>query len=316
MFTKLTSYVKGGATLAIGDTPLIGLDKIHHGSGRLLAKMEYLQPGGSVKDRTALRCIQDAYAYGRLTTGQPVIEATSGNMGAGLAIVCAATENPFIAVMSEGNSPARAAMLKALGAEVLLVPQVNGTPGKVTGADWVAVEEMARRIAIEQNAFFVDQFHNDSGILAHQEGTGPEIWRATQGRMDAFVACVGSAGSFIGVARFLKQQNPGILCVAVEPEGAQILAGKTVVKATHIIQGTGYGLIPAHWDPALADAYLAVSDEEVLRTTAELARQEGLFVGYSAGANVCAANNLLASGLLPADATVVTLLCDTGFKYI
>lgn len=300
---------------SIGNTPLIALDRIYKGKGHLLAKMEFAQPGGSVKDRAALRCIQDAYRDGRLRKGQCVVEMTSGNMGAGLAIVCAVKGNPFVAVISEGNSPERVHMLRGLGAEVVRVPQRDGIPGKVTGGDISSVEEVAKDIARKRGGFYVDQFHNESGILAHEEGTGPEIWEALDGELDAFVACVGSGGTFIGTSRFLKKRNSRIYCIAVEPQGAEVLAGKPLQKSQHSIQGTSYGFIPPHWDQNLADGFVSVSDQEVFETTRDLAVKEGLFAGFSSGANVCAAIKILEGSPLGSNATVVTLLCDTGLKY-
>lgn len=309
------SKIKANALNAIGNTPLVALDRVSPFKGRLFAKMEYLLPGGSVKDRAAKRIILDALESGRLKPGQPVVEMTSGNMGAGLAVVCSVTGNPFYVTMSEGNSPARARMMEDLGAKVITVPQVDGTPGKVTGSDIRAATEAAINIAKEKNGFYVDQFNNDSGVTAHFEGTGPEIWDALAGRIGAFVAAVGSSGTFTGVSRFLKRQNKNIRCAAVEPEGSEILAGKTIVKPGHVIQGTGYGLVPPHFDHALADHFLAVNDDEATYYKKKLAQKEGLYAGFSAGANVCAAVKLLESGALPADTAVVTILCDSGLKY-
>lgn len=291
------------------------LRRVHPGPGRILAKAEHLQPGGSVKDRAALRVIRDARASGRLAPGQAVIEMTSGNMGSGLAVVCAVLGHPFTAVMPAGNSPERARMLEALGAGVVLVPQVDGQPGEVTGADVRAATAVAIDLAGRGGAFYVDQFNNPSCLAAHEEGTGPEIWQAVGGELDAFVGIVGTGGTFVGTSRYLKSRRPGILCAAVEPAGAEVLAGKPVAKPKHLLQGTGYGVIPPHWDPALADVCLAVSDEEAVEWRRLLAVREGLHVGFSAGANVCAAARLLLGGRLPPDATVVTILCDTGLKY-
>ncbi|HET9227043.1 MAG TPA: cysteine synthase family protein [Thermoanaerobaculia bacterium] len=299
----------------IGGTPLVELRRIHPGPGRILAKAEHIQPGGSVKDRAALRVIRDALASGRLSPGQAVTEMTSGNMGSGLAVVCGVLGHPFTAVMPAGNSPERKRMLEALGAEVVLVPQVDGQPGEVTGADVQAATEVAIRLARSRGAFYVDQFNNPACLAAHEEGTGPEIWQDLDGKLDAFVAIVGTGGTFLGTSRYLKSRRPEILCAAVEPAGAEILAGRPVVKPKHLLQGTGYGVIPPHWDPALADAFVAVSDEEAVEWRRALAVREGLHVGYSAAANVCAAVRLLTSGRLPPEATVVTLLCDTGLKY-
>ena len=268
-----------------------------------------------MKDRAALRIVQDARGAGQLGPGQPVVEMTSGNMGAGLAVVCNVLGHPFIATMSEGNSPARARMLEALGAEVVLVRQVEGTPGRVTGADIRAATERAIEIARERGAFYVDQFNNPSCVRAHEESTGPEIWEALGDELDAFVAAVGTGGTFVGVSRFLKRMKPGMWCVAVEPEGAEVLAGKAVEKPDHLLQGTGYGFVPPQWDPGLADEFIAISDNEATRFRRLLAEKEGLHVGFSAAANVCAALKLVESSRLGEAATVVTVLCDTGLKY-
>jgi len=165
----------------ICNTPLIELRR-WNGNGQILAKMEFIQPGGSIKDRAALKIIKDAYKNKKLVKGQPVVEMTSGNMGAGLAVVCGAVENPFIAVMSEGNSPERVKILKALGAVVIRVPQVDGTPGRVTGNDIGRAVEKAKEIAKEKNAFYVDQFNNPSSVSAHYTTTGPEIWNDRGGK--------------------------------------------------------------------------------------------------------------------------------------
>jgi cysteine synthase A len=240
---------------------------------------------------------------------------TSGNMGSGLAVVCAIYGNPFVAVMSAGNSHERVKMLRGLGAEVFLVPQVDGSEGQVTGADIARASEVARQVARDRNAFYVDQFNNPGSILAHFETTGPEIFRDVGSDLYAFVAIVGSGGTFVGTSRFLKSKNPLIQCVAVEPEGANILAGAVVSKPKHLIQGAGYGIIPPHWDPDAVDKMITVSDKEAIRLKKELAEKEGLFVGYSAAANVAAAIAVLNAAPPEREATVVTVLCDTGLKY-
>lgn len=299
----------------IGNTPLVALPAISPAGSMIWAKAEFQNPGGSIKDRAALAIIEAAYRAGALRAGQPVVEMTSGNMGAGLAVVCAVKGNPLIVVMSRGNSPERVAMMEALGAEVVLVDQVDGCPGQVTGSDIAAAEQHARRIAEEQGGFYVDQFHNPNSVAAHEATTGPEIFTALGDALTAFVSVVGSGGTFIGVSRFLKKQRPSIICAAVEPLGAEVLAGRAVTKPKHLIQGTGYGSIPPHWDASLADHLLAVSDDEVTEFKRLLAHREGLHVGYSAAANVCAAVKLIASGQLGPSPSVATILCDTGLKY-
>ncbi len=297
----------------IGETPLVALDRVYRGPGRIVAKAEFLQPGGSVKDRAARAIVLAALADGRLRPGMPVVEMTSGNMGAGLAVVSAALGHPFIATMSAGNSPARARMMEGLGAKVVLVPQVDGAPGQVTGADVAAAAAAAANIARDEGGFYVDQFNAVEGIAAH-ETTGREIL-AQAGPVDGWVAAVGTGSTFIGVARALKAANPATLCAAVEPEGSEPLGGRAVTKARHIVQGIGYGLVPPHWDADLMDLAIAVNDAEAEDWRRRLGEREGLYVGLSSAANVCAAARLLASGRLRPDATVATVLCDTGLKY-
>jgi cysteine synthase A len=304
-----------GALALIGNTPLLRLARIATAPLELHAKAEFVQPGGSVKDRAALEIIRSAYADGRLVPGRPVVEMTSGNMGAGLAVVCNVHGNPFTAVMSAGNSPERAKMMRAMGADVVLVPQVDGRPGQVTGADIDAAEKWARQLARDRGGFYVDQFNNPGSVRAHEAGTGPEIWRELGTRLGGFAAAVGSAGTFVGTARYLKRMNPAIVCAAVEPEGAEVLAGRGLRKPRHLLQGTGYGIVPPQWEAGLADVFLAVSDDEAESFRRRLAMEEGLHIGYSAAANVCAALKLGASGRVGRAPVVVTVLCDTGFKY-
>src|SRR5215469_3357244 len=220
-----------GVTLSaldlIGHTPLIALDRVHAGPVRILAKAEFMQPGGSVKDRAARAILLAARADGRLTPGAPVVEMTSGNMGAGLAVVCAALGHPLIVTMSAGNSPQRARMLESLGAEVVIVPQVAGEPGQVTGPDIAAAARVAKMIAAERNGFYVDQFHALEGKLAHETGTAQELLDAAGGLIDGWTACVGTGCTFLGVARTLRRNNPRVVCGAVEPVGCQVLAGQT-----------------------------------------------------------------------------------------
>ena len=299
----------------IGNTPLIQLGKIWPKAGALLAKAEFVMPGGSTKDRVALEIITEACKSTALRPAYPVIEMTSGNMGSALAVVCAVLGHQFIAVMSAGNSPERVKMIRGLGADVVLVPQADGSPGHVTGMDLAKVEQATRMIMHERRAFFVDQFHNPGCVEAHFKTTGPELWADADGHLDAFVSCVGTGGTLLGTSRYLKSRSPRLRCYAVEPLGAEILAGKPLTKPQHLIQGTGYGRIPAHWNPALVDGFLAVSDEEVQTTRDLLGRLEGLYVGYSSAANVAAAIKLMDSGVLGHAPVVTTLLCDSGLKY-
>ena len=300
----------------VGATPLVALDRAHRGPGRIVAKAEFLQPGGSVKDRAAKAILLAARADGRLQPGRPVVEMTSGNMGAGRAGACATLGHPLLVTMSAGNSPARARMLEGLGAEVRArTRQIDGVPGEVTGRDVEAAAAAARAVAVERDGFYVDQFNAAEGIAAHETTTGPEILAQLGLCPQGWVAAVGTGCTFMGVARALKAADSATVCAAVEPAGCAPLAGDPVVKPRHRLQGIGYGLIPPHWAPALMDLSLGVADEDAEIWRRKLAVEEGLYVGYSAAANVCAAAALLASGRLGRDAVVATVLCDTGLKY-
>lgn len=268
-----------------------------------------------MKDRNGLFAILGARERGALKPGAPVVEMTSGNMGAGIAVACASLGHPFIAYMSEGNSIARARMMEAFGATVMRIPQVKGEPGKVTNEDIEAAKAQAIQKAKEIGAFYVDQWNNEDCVSAHEEGLAPEIYEQTDGNIDAYVMAVGSGAAFVGAARFFKGKNPNIKCYAVEPEGSEPLAGKAVTKAGHLIQGTGYAHIPDRWRDDLCDGTIAVSDEEATKWREKLGAEEALFVGFSAAANVCAAAKLIARGKLGENPTVVTLLCDSGLKY-
>jgi cysteine synthase A len=280
-----------------------------------LLKLECLNPGGSVKDRPALQCIVDAESDRRLRPGMPVVELTSGNMGIGLAVACAIRGYRMIAVMSEGNSPERRQLLAAYGAEIVLVPQsAGGTPGKVSGEDLALVEERTRQLVHEFGAWRPDQFNNPSNPRAHELGTGPELWRQADEDLDAFVTIVGTGGTFVGVARALKARSPSIRCLAVEPAGAQALAGLPVREPAHKLQGAGYAMIPPLWEPALCDETIAVDDGEAVRVARDLARREGILAGFSTGANVAAALRLAAQG--PAGIRIGAIACDTGARYL
>ena len=297
----------------IHQTPLIFLDKISLGlPGKIYAKAEHLQPGGSVKDRAAYQVILDAYENGSLKKGQTVVEMTSGNMGAGLALICRQFGHPFIAVMSEGNSPERRKILTAFGAEIVLTAQVDGSLGQVTGKDIALAVEVAKDIALNRKAFYVDQFNNPSGIKAHFGHTGPEIIHDLPD-IDVFIASVGTGGTFIGVSKYLKSVNPNIICIAVEPQDAAILETGKVENSRHIIQGTSYGIIPPHWDRNLVDGFIRVTDLDVIEMAKRLSAEQGLYVGYSAAANVLASQKYLKAQAKPLN--IVTVLCDSGYKY-
>lgn len=305
------------AVEAIGSTPLVLLARLTAGyDGLLLAKLEFLNPGLSKKDRIARQIIEDAERDGSLQPGQPVVELTSGNTGTGLAIVCAVKGYPFVAVMSRGNSAERARMMAALGAEVVLVPQAAGSqPGQVSGEDLELVERETRRIVAERGAFRADQFRHLGNFRAHYLHTGPEILEQAGRPVDAFCDFVGTGGSFAGCARALKAANPATRCLVVEPVGAAVLAGRPLTRPNHRIQGGGYAMPHLDFLSAdLVDGYVQVTDEEAIAAARALARMEGLFCGFSSGANVAAALKLLAGPYR--GQTVVTLLNDSGLKYL
>jgi cysteine synthase len=302
---------------AIGATPLVELSRLTQNlSGRILAKLEYLNPGYSKKDRVARQIIEDAEAQGSLRPGQTVVELTSGNMGTGLAIVCAIRGYPFVAVMSRGNSAERAQMMAALGAEVVLVDQLPGSePGQVSGGDLKLVEEATSQIVAERSAFRADQFKLEGNFRAHYLHTGPEILAQSGDQIDAFCDFVGSGGSFGGCAAAFKEANPRTLCYVVEPEGAAVLAGEPVHNPNHRIQGGGYSMPELKFvKRELIDGFLSVGDEEAIQAARRLAREEGIFAGFSSGANLAAALRLL-EGSCKAK-TVVIIICDSGLKYL
>jgi cysteine synthase A len=305
------------AVEAIGSTPLVSLARFAAGhEGLLLAKLEFLNPGFSKKDRIAQQIIADAERDGALQPGQSVVELTSGNTGTGLAIVCAVRGYPFVAVMSCGNSPERARMMAALGAEVILVPQAPGSSlGQVSGEDLGLVEQETQRIVLERDVVRADQFHNAGNYRAHYLHTGPEILRQAGRRVDAFCDFVGTGGSFGGCAAAFKEANPLTRCYVVEPAGAAVLAGQPVTRPNHRIQGGGYAMTRLDFVQAgSVDGYIEVSDAEAIAAARRLARTEGLFCGFSSGANVAAALKLLDGPCR--GQSVVTLLNDSGLKYL
>ena len=304
---------------AIGNTPLVRLDRLVRArglDGTILAKLDHLNPGFSKKDRAARGLIEEAERKGELKPGQTVVELTSGNMGAGLAIVCAIKGYPFVAVMSKGNSPERARMMQALGAEVVLVEQLPGSAqGQVSGRDLEEVEKEAQRQTVSRGAFRADQFHREGAWLAHYYGTGPEIWSQSGGAIDAFADFAGTGGTYAGVTRALKERKPAIRCYVVEPEGAAVLAGQPVTRPNHPIQGGGYAMAELDFLQGVpVDGYLAVSGEEARATARALARMEGVFAGFSSGANVAAALKLIAGEMR--GRSVAVIICDSGLKYL
>jgi len=298
---------------AIGSTPLVELSRFTRGlGGRLLVKLEYLNPGGSKKDRMARQVIEDAEANGSLKPHQPVVEMTSGNAGTGLAIVCAVRGYPFIAVMSRGNSQERVRMMQALGAEVVLVDQLPGSiRGQVSGGDLELVNLETTRIQKERGAFRADQFHHRGNFRAHYLHTAREILEQADGKIDAFCDFVGSGGTFAGCAAAFKEHNPRIQCFVVEPFGCAVLAGNDASQPNHRIQGGGYSMpqLPLLRKEHI-DGYLRITDEDAIAAARSLAKLEGIFGGFSSGANVAAAKQILAGR------TVVTTINDSGMKYL
>ncbi|KAG6451450.1 hypothetical protein O3G_MSEX007160 [Manduca sexta] len=307
--------IKSSALDLIGNTPIVALDRLYTGPGRILAKCEFMNPGASIKCRSSLCMIKKALDSGELKPGAPVVEVTSGNQGCGLAVVCAVLGHPLTLTMSKGNSAQRAIHMEALGAKCVTVPQVEGTYGNVTLADVKAVEEVGLKIIEETGAYYVNQFNNDANAISHYETTGPEIWRQTGQRVDAFVATVGTAGTFTGTARYLKEKNPEIKTFVVEPSGSEPIKGDAITKPLHLLQGSGYGCVPNLFKFEYLDEPISVTDEEAVEYMKLIGSKEGLYVGYTSGANVAAAVKILKSGKLPKDAWVVTLLNDTGLKY-
>ncbi len=302
----------------IGNTPMVNLSKLtkfFSVNGNIFAKLEYLNPGFSKKDRVALQMIEEAEKAGLLTPGQTVVELTSGNTGTGLAIVCACKGYKFVACMSKGNSVERARMMKALGAEVVLVDQMpNSIKGQVSGEDLALVEERAKQIVKERNAFRADQFNLQACNNAHEYFTAEEMWEQTDGKIDVFVDFLGSGSTFSGCAKGLKKHNPNIKCYVNEPDTAAIYAGKEITDKGHKVQGGGYCMELPLVDKTLIDGYVQVTNEEATDITRKLAQLEGIFAGFSSGANVCAALKLLKGS--ETGKNIVVTLNDSGLKYL
>ncbi|WP_288357294.1 cysteine synthase A [uncultured Bacteroides sp.] len=292
----------------VGNTPLLELNNYNNNKGlkaRVIAKLEYFNPAGSVKDRVALAMIEDAEAKGLLKPGATLIEPTSGNTGVGLAFVSAAKGYRLILTMPDTMSLERRNLLKALGAELVLTPGADGMKGAIARA-----EELK---AASPGSLILQQFDNPANPAMHERTTGQEIWRDTDGRVDIFVAGVGTGGTVSGVGAALKANNPKIRIVAVEPEDSPVLSGGK--PAPHKIQGIGAGFVPKNYNSAVVDEVLQVSNDDAIRTGRELAKYEGLLVGISSGAAVAAAARL---ARLPENEgkTIVTLLPDTGERYL
>jgi cysteine synthase len=294
---------------AIGNTSLVELRRVvPPGAARILAKLEWENPTGSMKDRMALAVISRAAADGRLHPGDTVVEYTGGSTGASLALVCAATGYPIRIVSSDAFAREKLDQMRALGAELTVVPSEGGM---TTRALILEMIEEARRISREPGTYWTDQLNNEDSVAGYHP-LGEEIWAQTEGRIDAFVHCVGTGASSRGVATILKGRNPRIRVAVVEPAESPVLLGGA--PGPHKIEGVGIGYTPPLWDPTLVDEILSVSTEDAQAMARRLAREEGLFAGTSSGANVVAAIRL-AERLGPG-ATVVTLMADSGLKYL
>lgn len=296
-----------GAVEIIGNTPLVemcGLEKAYNLNARLLAKLEYFNPAGSVKDRAAKYMIEDAEKKGLLKKGSVIIEPTSGNTGIGLASIAAVKGYRMILTMPETMSVERRNMLKAYGAEIVLTEGSKGMKGAIERANELAAE-------IEKS-FIPGQFENSANARAHKETTGPEIWRDTDGQVDIFVAGVGTGGTITGVGSYLKEQNAQIKVVAVEPKDSPVLSGEAA--GPHKIQGIGAGFIPEVLDVNVFDEIIKVDSEDAFMIGKEIAKKEGVLVGISSGAAMWAAIEL-AKKPENKDKTIVVLLPDSGDRY-
>lgn len=292
----------------IGRTPLLELTNLEKKYGlkaRILAKLEYLNPAGSVKDRIALAMIEDAEKKGLLTPQSVIIEPTSGNTGIGLASVAAARGYRIIIVMPDSMSVERRQLMKAYGAELVLTPGAQGMKGAIAKADELAVEI--------PHSFIPGQFVNPANPEAHYTTTGPEIWEDTDGTVDAFVAGVGTGGTITGIGRYLREKNSAVRIVAVEPKTSAVLS--TGVAGKHGIQGIGAGFVPAVLDTGVYDEIIPVADEDAFATGRLVGKNEGVLVGISSGAAVWAALQLAQRPEM-AGKTIVVLLPDTGDRYL
>ena len=290
------------ATNLIGNTPLLKYD---NGFCTILCKIEGKNPGGSVKDRVALYMIEEAEKQGTLTPGTRIIEATSGNTGIGLCAIAAAKGYPMTIVMPDTMSMERRLLMAAYGADVVLSPGSEGMPGAIALSEKLAAEA--------GKAFIPAQFTNPANPKAHYETTGPEIWQDTDGKVDIFVAGIGTGGTITGVGKYLKEQNPDVQIIGIEPASSAVLSGKE--KGSHGIQGIGAGFIPEVLDQSILDEVIPVADEAAFETARNYAATQGILVGISSGAALWAALEV-AKRPENAGKTIVTLLPDSGERYL
>ncbi|SEH52599.1 MULTISPECIES: cysteine synthase A [Atopobiaceae] len=298
-------FVAGKTEALIGSTPLVDLSDLASGKATILGKYEATNPGGSIKDRVARAMLDAAEADGSLKPGGTVIEPTSGNTGVGLAMLAAERGYRMILVMPETMSIERRKLAASYGAEIVLTPGTEGMRGAVAKADELRANTPGSIVA--------GQFVNPANPRAHYETTGPEIWRDTEGTVDIIVAGVGTGGTISGSGKFLKEKNPAIEAVAVEPAESQVLAGKP--SGAHKIQGIGAGFVPKTFDASVVDEILPIASADAIATKKELASKSGLLVGISSGAAVAAAIEL-ANRPENAGKTIVAVLPDTGERYL
>lgn len=295
-------------TELVGNTPLLELNKFSASKQLdtpIIAKVEFFNPGGSVKDRIALAMVEDAEKKGLLKPGATIIEPTSGNTGVGLALVSAVKGYHLILTMPETMSVERRNLVKAYGAEVRLTSGKDGMAGAIKAA-----EQLRDSIP---GSIILQQFENPANPAKHYATTGPEIWRQTDGQIDIFVAGVGTGGTVSGIGKYLKEQNPGVKVYAVEPATSAVLNGKP--SGPHKIQGIGAGFVPKTFDRTYIDEVIDIDNDDAIRTGRELAQSEGLLVGISSGAAACAAS-LLAKRPENKGKKIVALLPDTGERYL
>ncbi len=301
----MTSPFLPQITESIGNTPLVRLNKLSpEGGATIYGKVEFFNPGGSVKDRICLNMLDEAEQQGQLKPGGTIVEPTSGNTGIGLALVAAVRGYKLILVMPESMSLERASLLSSYGAQLILTPAWDGMKGAIKEAESIVLQN--------PEYFMPNQFSNPANPAMHKKTTALELWDALDGKIDAFVAAVGTGGTITGCGEVFKERNPSVKIIAVEPAGSPVLSGGE--PGPHKIQGIGAGFVPKVLNRSILDDIFRVTDDQAYQTTKLLAKKEGLLVGISSGANVFAAQNVAKE--LGSGKNVVTVLCDTGERYL